>query len=90
MLVAIGIIVLRRLEPDRERPFRTPFVPLVPLLAVVSCLALMWPLPGITKARFVVWLIIGLVIYVLYGRKHSVLQRRLRGEAAAPAGPPTR
>ena len=90
VLVAIGIVVLRRLEPDRERPFRTPFVPLVPLLAVVSCLALMWPLPGITKARFGVWLVIGLAIYFLYGRKHSVLQRRLRGEAAVPAGPPTR
>jgi basic amino acid/polyamine antiporter, APA family len=75
VLVALGILVLRRIDPDRHRPFRTPWVPLVPLLAVGSCLLLMMGLPIETWIRFAVWLIIGAVIYFSYGRKHSVLRK---------------
>ena len=73
VLVALGIIVLRYTDPDRHRPFRTPFVPLVPLLAVVTCLYLMIQLPWVTWRRFIYWLAIGLAIYGLYGYSHSRL-----------------
>ncbi len=76
VLVAIGILVLRRTDPDRPRPFRTPLVPLVPVLAVVSCIGLMLGLPWETWARFAIWLMIGLAIYYFYGRRHSALRRR--------------
>jgi APA family basic amino acid/polyamine antiporter len=67
VLVCIGIIILRRREPDRPRPFRTPLVPLVPILGVASCLYLMLGLPWVTWARFGIWLAAGMVIYILYG-----------------------
>jgi APA family basic amino acid/polyamine antiporter len=72
-LVAIGILVLRRTDPDRPRPFRTPFVPAVPILAALACIYLMVPLPWATWIRFGVWLAIGMVIYLVYGIRHSVL-----------------
>ena len=75
VLVSAGVIVLRYTEPERPRPFRCPGSPVVPLLSMVSCFALMLPLPRITWYRFVGWLVIGLVIYFAYGRRNS----RLRG-----------
>lgn len=80
IVVAAGILVLRYLEPDRPRPFRTPFVPLVPILAIVSCLWLMLGLPMVTWIRFGMWLLAGLAIYFLYSKKRSVLQAQLKGE----------
>jgi APA family basic amino acid/polyamine antiporter len=74
VLVAIGIIVLRRTDPNRVRPFRTPWVPIVPLLAVVCCGYLMFELPLVTWWRFFIWLAIGLVFYFMYGFKHSALR----------------
>jgi basic amino acid/polyamine antiporter, APA family len=62
VLVAIGVIVLRRTNPDAPRPFRTPLVPLVPLLAVGSCGYLMLQLPRVTWERFVIWLVIGIAV----------------------------
>lgn len=73
VIVALGILVLRRVDPDRPRPFRTPFYPWVPLGAVGSCLWLMAELPWITWARFLVWLSIGLVFYFLYGYRKAGL-----------------
>jgi basic amino acid/polyamine antiporter, APA family len=81
VLVALGIVVLRRTNPDRHRPFRTPFVPLVPALAVVMCTYLMIQLPWVTWVRFFVWLAIGLVVYFMYGVRHSVLRRQDAGPA---------
>ncbi len=75
MLVCIGVIVLRKKDKDRPRPFRVPFVPLFPGLGVFFCAALMLSLPIETWVRFFVWLAIGLVIYFLYGVKHSRLQQ---------------
>jgi APA family basic amino acid/polyamine antiporter len=75
VLVAAGVLVLRRMDPDRLRPFRTPFVPWVPLLAILTCGYLMAAQPLITWVRFVVWLVIGLVIYYLYGFRRSRLNR---------------
>jgi APA family basic amino acid/polyamine antiporter len=73
ILVCIGIMILRKKDPLRERSFRTPFVPLVPILGIISCLYLMLGLPWITWIRFGGWLLIGLVIYILYGRYKSRL-----------------
>ncbi len=74
ILVALGIIVLRRADPDRVRPFRTPFVPVTPLLAIAMCGFLMLQLPWVTWVRFVLWLVIGLSVYVGYGIRHSKLR----------------
>jgi APA family basic amino acid/polyamine antiporter len=91
LLVSIGVWVLRRKDPAAPRPFRVPWVPLIPLLSVASCLGLMLGLPLDTWIRLLVWLGIGLVIYFLYGRRHSVLGRRQElGERAAFADPSAR
>jgi basic amino acid/polyamine antiporter, APA family len=74
VLVSAGVIVLRYTDPDRPRPFRCPGSPVVPLLSIVSCIALMLPLPRITWYRFVGWLIIGFVIYFAYGMRRSRLR----------------
>jgi APA family basic amino acid/polyamine antiporter len=74
ILVSAGIIILRRTNPDHPRPFRTPLVPFVPLLAILTCGYLMIQLPPVTWIRFVVWLIAGLVIYLLYGYRRSALR----------------
>ena len=70
-IVCAGVLVLRYTEPDRPRPFRTPLVPFVPALGILACLYLMLGLPVDTWARLVIWMIIGLAIYFLYGRRHS-------------------
>jgi APA family basic amino acid/polyamine antiporter len=74
VLVCIGIIILRKKEPDRPRSFRVPFVPVVPLLGVAACLYLMMGLPWITWIRFAGWLIVGMMVYRSYGFKHSKLK----------------
>jgi APA family basic amino acid/polyamine antiporter len=74
VLVAVGILVLRKRDPDRPRPFRTPWVPMVPLLGIASCLYLMLGLPWITWVRFGLWLAIGLAVYFLYGFRRSGLR----------------
>ena len=75
-IVCGGIIILRRQMPDAPRPFRTPWVPVIPLLGVVSCVGLMIYLPISTWVRLAIWLAIGFAIYFGYGHKHS----KLRGE----------
>jgi APA family basic amino acid/polyamine antiporter len=74
-IVCAGIVVLRRTAPAAHRPFRTPWVPLVPVLGVLCCITLMFSLPNDTWLRLVIWLAIGLVIYWAYGRRHSRLSR---------------
>jgi APA family basic amino acid/polyamine antiporter len=73
ILVCCGVIVLRRKDPARPRPFRVPLVPVFPLLGVILCFALMLSLPIETWLRFFVWLILGLFIYFFYGARHSRL-----------------
>ncbi len=77
VLVCGGVLILRRTRPDLERPFRTPFVPFVPIMGILCCLGLMATLPFDTWLRLAVWLAIGIVIYFFYGRHHSKLQREL-------------
>src|SRR5437762_1728926 len=75
ILVCFGVNVLRRVAPERPRPFRVPFVPVFPILGILLCLVLMLSLPVMTWIRFVVWLAIGLLIYFLYSVRHSKLRR---------------
>ncbi|OLC06027.1 MAG: amino acid permease [Gemmatimonadetes bacterium 13_1_40CM_70_11] len=75
ILVALGIIVLRRTDPGRPRPFRTPWVPLLPLVSIGFCLYLIVSLPLLTKVRFVAWLLLGAAIYFLYSIRHSRVRR---------------
>ncbi|MGW5385266.1 amino acid permease [Nocardia sp. NPDC003963] len=75
LLVSIGVVVLRRTRPDLPRGFRVPLVPYVPILAVLSCLWLMVNLSIETWLRFVVWMLLGLVMYFAYGRRHSLVGR---------------
>lgn len=74
VLVSLGVIILRRKEPNRPRPFRVPGAPWTPLISVGACLYLMAQLPVITWIRFGIWLAIGLVIYFGYGYRHSALR----------------
>ncbi len=85
-IVCAGVWYLRVKEPERERPFRTPWVPLVPILGIVTTVGMMAALPLDTWLRLIVWLVIGLAIYFLYGRHHSVLQ--LAGRQAPETEPP--
>ena len=75
VLVAAGIIYLRKNQPERIAAFRTPFVPYVPILAIVFCIALMLCLPAATWLRFVLWMAIGMVIYFGWGYKNSKLRK---------------
>ena len=84
VLVCIGVIILRRTRPDLPRGFRVPLVPLVPILAVAACGWLMLNLSVETWIRFVGWMALGVLIYFAYGRRKSVLGRRLAAEAEPP------
>jgi APA family basic amino acid/polyamine antiporter len=90
VLVSAGVIALRRLEPDRPRPFRVPGVPYTPLISIAACAYLMFQLPGVTWVRFAIWLVLGLIFYFFYGYRHSVLRNRdaaaAREEANIPEG----
>ena len=80
-LVAVGVVFLRRAEPGRDRPFRTPLVPLVPIGAILGSVYLMLELEKTTWLRFLIWMAIGLLVYLLYSRRRS--------ELAGPAGDAT-
>jgi APA family basic amino acid/polyamine antiporter len=85
VLVCGGVWVLRYTRPDLERPFRTPLVPLVPILGILCCVGLMATLPLDTWIRLFIWLLVGFVIYFGYGRRHSRLQRELAGRPNSPS-----
>ena len=71
VIVCAGVWILRRKRPDLPRPFKTPLVPLVPILGIITSLGAMASLPAKTWYRLVIWLVIGMVVYVFYGRTHS-------------------
>ena len=80
VIVCVGVIFLRYSKPDLHRPFRTPWVPFIPALGALICLAQMLALPLDTWARLIVWLLIGFVIYFTYGIKHSKLRAENKPE----------
>ena len=73
ILVCIGVIVLSKAQPDLPRAFKTPLVPLIPILGVFTCLFMMVFLPTDTWIRLIVWMLIGFDIYLFYGVKYSLL-----------------
>jgi len=75
VIVCAGVWVLRKRNPDLPRPFKTPWVPVVPILGIVISLAMMMSLATLTWIRLAVWLVIGMVIYMGYGRSHSRVQK---------------
>ncbi len=85
-IVCAGVWILRRRAPEMERPFRTPFVPLVPILGIVTSLYLVFTLPRLTKEVVFGWLLIGLVVYFTYSIRHSKVQAIERAEEK-PVGP---
>ncbi|PTU32758.1 amino acid permease [Stenotrophobium rhamnosiphilum] len=72
-LVCLSVIILRKTKPDLKRPFRTPWVPLLPLIGMGFCAWLMASLPALTWIAFAIWMSIGLVIYFTYSRHHSAI-----------------
>ncbi|RYL92487.1 amino acid permease [Sporolactobacillus sp. THM7-4] len=83
IIVSIGVLVLRYKKPELKRPFKTPFVPVVPILSVLFCGYLITGLPGVTILRFAIWFILGIVMYFLYGRKRSLLRKELERSQTA-------
>ena len=82
VLVSLGVWVLRHKRPDLPRSFKVPLMPVIPILAVLACLWLMINLTAITWIRFLIWMAIGIVVYFLYGRSHSMLALRAGGAQA--------
>ena len=75
MIVCIGILIMRKTEPDAPRPFKTPLVPFVPILGAIICFVQMLALPADTWLRLILWMAIGFVIYFTYGIKNSVARK---------------
>ena len=75
VIVCAAVLIMRRTNPDAARPFRAPFVPLVPILGILSCLLLMFSLPVENWYRLIIWLGLGFIIYFSYGRHHSVMAK---------------
>lgn len=85
VLVSIGVMIMRKTHPQLHRPFRTPLVPVVPILGVLMSVLLIVSLSYWTQLRLIVWLLIGLVIYFTYGVKHSRVRHSVQQPAQSPA-----
>lgn len=77
-VLSIGVVILRKKQPELPRAFKVPFVPWIPALAVLFCGYLALQLPATTWIGFAIWLVIGLVVYFSYGYKNSTLQKEQR------------
>lgn len=80
IIVCSGVIYLRYTHPDMPRPFKTPLMPYVPVLGIISCFYLIINLPGVTMLRFAIWMVIGIIIYFVYSRKNSQLEVIIESE----------
>jgi APA family basic amino acid/polyamine antiporter len=90
VIVCAAVLIMRRTHPHVPRPFRAPWVPLVPILGIATCLLLMFSLPAENWLRLGIWLLIGFAIYFFYGHRHSVLGKQIVHEigrhGVSPAG----
>ncbi|MFA5405553.1 MAG: amino acid permease C-terminal domain-containing protein, partial [Ignavibacteria bacterium] len=77
VVVCTAVLIMRRKHPEAERPYKAPFFPVVPILGILSCLVLMFSLALENWIRLFVWLAIGMIIYLFYGRKHSVMHKMI-------------
>ncbi len=75
VIVCAAVLIMRKTHPEAKRPFRAPLVPFVPTAGVVTCLLLMFSLPEENWLRLFIWLGIGMIIYIFYGRKHSKMRK---------------
>jgi len=73
-LVCIGVLILRKTDPELERPFRTPWVPLIPILGIIVCVLMMASLPLVSWERLAIWMALGIIIYYAYSKKHSKIR----------------
>ena len=80
VVVAGGVMVLRRTRPDLKRGFVVPGGPIIPVLAIIACIWLMLNLSALTWIRFAIWMVIGVAVYFLYSQRHSMVGKRERGE----------
>jgi APA family basic amino acid/polyamine antiporter len=78
VLVCFGILILRKTAPDIPRPFKTPFLPVVPILGAFFCILQMLALPATTWERLVIWLVLGMIVYFAYGRRNAERTRAAR------------
>jgi APA family basic amino acid/polyamine antiporter len=85
VIVCVAVLVLRRANPTQPRPFRTPWVPFVPILGVIFNGYMMYKLGWVNWARLIIWLVIGLVVYFVYGQKHSRVQAAIDAAPEHPA-----
>jgi len=88
-LVCIGILVLRKTNPDAHRPFRTPLVPLIPVLGIIVCIAMMASLPIESWERLAAWMLLGTVIYFTYSKRHSKVRKAIREAQENEGNTPT-
>jgi basic amino acid/polyamine antiporter, APA family len=86
VLVSAGVLVMRKTHPQLDRPFKTPFVPLVPIFSIICSGTLIISLALATQIRLIAWLLIGLLIYFTYGRKHSKVQMSLASSEQSQSG----
>jgi len=75
VVVCAAVLIMRKTHANADRPFRAPWVPFVPIMGILTCLMLMFSLPGENWMRLFIWLAIGMLIYIFYGRKHSIMRR---------------
>lgn len=83
VIVCAAVLIMRKTHPEAERPFRSPWVPFIPVMGILTCLMLMFSLPAENWWRLFIWLAIGFLIYFGYGRKHSIMREMLEKEKAA-------
>lgn len=76
VVVSIAVVVLRYTNPEMKRPFRTPWVPVLPIVSVLACLGLMSSLAVETWLRFLIWLVLGFIVYFAYGHRHALLAKK--------------
>jgi basic amino acid/polyamine antiporter, APA family len=80
VIVCAAVLIMRKKYPDIERPFRCPWVPVVPIMGILSCLLLMFSLPKENWWRLFAWLFLGFLIYFLYGKRHSVMKHYMENK----------
>jgi len=83
VVVCAAVLIMRRLHPEAERPFRAPLSPFVPIAGILTCLMLMFSLPWENWLRLIIWLALGMAIYFGYSQHHSVMRKYTADEAHA-------
>jgi APA family basic amino acid/polyamine antiporter len=86
VIVCAAVLIMRRTNPDAERPFRVPLYPITPILGILTCLLLMFSLPAENWYRLIIWMAIGFVIYFSYGYRHSIMAAYMKRQEATSGG----